>query len=577
VVVVLVAALLETAVPVPVAAGAGGEPAPVQVTPVTGAPAEVRGGVPAAPIEAEPVSPPPAVSLPEPGRVEMDVAASPTAAGVTPVAVSAAPEGAAGDAALSGRWDAPVADNEATGAADAAPSEALTVPSTVPSSPEPGDGGAELDGVTPESDVPAVSPSSKPYASSTTSTAPPPTVPSSSSSTSSTSTTSTSTTVPPTSTSTSTSVPAAPAGPARVSVEVLDQSTVERLGGEVLAFRVQRADGVATELPVGLRVSYGPFRFAYGAGWDTRVRLVALPACVLTSPEMPACWTETVIPTRNDLATQELVVDAVAVAPAGIDDLAVPTAPQTPTAETPTDTSTATVPGDEPTGEPAPAGDGSGPEPAAAVGGGVVFVLSSSGSGATGDFSATPLAPSSSWNVGLNSGNFAWSYEVPVQPAIAGGSPQVRLDYSSQSIDGMTSNTNSQPGWVGLGWSLPEAYIERSYRPCSADGGASQDLCWYTDPAGNRDHLTISLDGVSGRIVSDGSGGWKLAGDASWRVEHRAGASHGFGGGEYWVVKATDGTQYWFGFDRTAGTGNAQGSAWAVPVQGNHAGEPAWG
>jgi hypothetical protein len=50
-------------------------------------------------------------------------------------------------------------------------------------------------------------------------------------------------------------------------------------------------------------------------------------------------------------------------------------------------------------------------------------------------------------------------------PPVPGGlEPNLSLGYSSSSIDGRTSNTYTQPSWVGDGFELWPGYIERRAR-----------------------------------------------------------------------------------------------------------------
>ncbi|AYG04690.1 hypothetical protein D7I44_14930 [Gryllotalpicola protaetiae] len=203
----------------------------------------------------------------------------------------------------------------------------------------------------------------------------------------------------------------------------------------------------------------------------------------------------------------------------------------------------------------------------------------------TGNFTATPLKPSDSWNVSTQTGDFAWSYPLRTPPAAAGPAPALALDYDSQAVDGESGSTNNQPGSVGESWSLSGGgFIERSYTPCSDDSGpsgpvaTSGDLCWQSDNA------TISFDGHSGQLVKDtATGTWVMQADDGSRIEHLVGQAAGCGpsNGTYdddcWKVTTTDGTQYFFGLNQLPGwsSGNAAtNSAWTVPVYGNDAGEP---
>jgi hypothetical protein len=99
------------------------------------------------------------------------------------------------------------------------------------------------------------------------------------------------------------------------------------------------------------------------------------------------------------------------------------------------------------------------------------------------------------WLVGIGSGEFSWSYNVPVPAAPAGAAPSVGLSYSSGSIDGLVTGRNVQAGQAGLGWSdFANAFIERRYAPCD-EGEVFHDLCWRSHNA------TISLNGHQTELV----------------------------------------------------------------------------
>ncbi|WP_425338364.1 hypothetical protein, partial [Streptomyces flavochromogenes] len=88
----------------------------------------------------------------------------------------------------------------------------------------------------------------------------------------------------------------------------------------------------------------------------------------------------------------------------------------------------------------------------AAASGMTVLAATAGPSGSSGSFSATSLEPSGAWSAGGSTGGFTWSYPVGV-PTVPGGlKPGVTLGYSSQAVDGRTSASNNQAGWIGDGW-----------------------------------------------------------------------------------------------------------------------------
>ena len=103
-------------------------------------------------------------------------------------------------------------------------------------------------------------------------------------------------------------------------------------------------------------------------------------------------------------------------------------------------------------------------------GAGSVIMMAAGVSGPVGTYAATPLTVSSDWQVGLQSGDFAYTYKLPEPPAISGTAPGLAANYSSSSVDGQTTADNSQSSWAGNGWDLQPGFVERSYGSCSQDG-----------------------------------------------------------------------------------------------------------
>ncbi|MER6777913.1 MULTISPECIES: RHS repeat-associated core domain-containing protein [unclassified Streptomyces] len=338
---------------------------------------------------------------------------------------------------------------------------------------------------------------------------------------------------------TGTGLQGAAAVPSRVKVVVADHVTAQKAGVDGLVLSVARTDVALVPGSVNVKVDYSAFRGAYGGDWSSRLRLVRLPACALTTPQSPECRVQQPLATTNDTR-------------AGTVSASVDAAPQAP--------------------------------PAAVRGlasaGPTVLAVTAGASGASGDYKATSLQPSGSWTAGGSSGAFNWSYPVGV-PAVPGGlQPSVALGYNSQSVDGRTAASNNQPGWLGDGWSYEPGFIERRYKSCDDDraGGTNTtkvgDQCWYNDNA------TLSLGGKSTELVYDAAKGWHPANDSGERVEKLTGAANGDNNGEHWKVTTADGTQYFFGLNRLPGwkddTTPETNSAWTVPVYGNQPGEPCY-
>lgn len=306
-------------------------------------------------------------------------------------------------------------------------------------------------------------------------------------------------------------------GPQRVTVATYDHLTAEKLGGHGVALKLTRADGSRRSAPVGVTVDVGGFASAYGGNFESRLRLIAKPACALTTPQSVACNKSTPVPSKIDLVTHQL---------------------------------TATLPVAQQ---------------------GMLYVVAAAPNGEAGSYTATKLASSSKWSVGLQSGDFNWSYPIPKVAAVSGKAPDLDLSYSSQSVDGLTAAENAQPGWAGLGWSLETPYLERRYNSCADDGGDTGDQCWAGD------ELMLSLEGTSSELVKDKAAGgdvWRAKQDPGWRVERKKDADNGDNDGEYWLVQTPQGQTFTFGRGKQAGTGTATNSVFTVPVFGDDAGEP---
>lgn len=339
-------------------------------------------------------------------------------------------------------------------------------------------------------------------------------------------------------------------GPSRVTVTVADHKTTQQAGITGLLLSVQRSDGSTGAATTQVEVDYAKIKDAYGATWATSLRLTQLPACALTTPSKPECLKGTPLPTQNDAKTSTLTASV---------DLPASKAPSSLVKSAPSVL-------------------------AAPAGGMAVLAAEPTADGSEGSFKATSLAASGSWSAGGNSGAFSWNTPFAVPPAPGGLSPKVGLSYSSSSVDGRTGSTNNQSSWVGEGWEYNPGFIERKYASCENDkqGGnyssKTGDLCWKSENA------TMSLNGSSSELLWDaGKGVWKLSNDDGSRVERiydSPGNNSGDADSEYWRVTTTDGTQYWFGKNRLPGwtTGKEEtGSVNAVPVFGNHTGEPGHG
>ncbi|MCH5676425.1 RHS repeat-associated core domain-containing protein [Streptomyces gilvus] len=318
------------------------------------------------------------------------------------------------------------------------------------------------------------------------------------------------------------SAPTTGAAPAKVAVKVAAHRTAAALGINGTVLSLARADGRQGTGKTRLTLDYSGFARAYGGDYASRLTLVRLPACALTTPSVKKCQATTAIATQNDIAHHTLTATT-AVSASAVTALA----------------ATATAK-----------------------------------SGA-GSYQATSLNPSASWSAGGSSGDFTWSYPLSVPPSNGGPSPNLAITYDAQSVDGRLPSTNNQPSWVGEGFDLTTGYIERSYDSCDDDGQSGKnDECWANDNA------TLVLGGKSSPLIKDKTTGeWHAKADDGERVVRSTGATNGDNDGEFWTVTTPDGTQYVFGKNRLPGwaTGNpVTNSVDTVPVFGDDSGEPGY-
>jgi RHS repeat-associated protein len=313
-----------------------------------------------------------------------------------------------------------------------------------------------------------------------------------------------------------------------IEAKVVGREIAKRAGVDGVLFTLKAKDK-ASSGTVGATLDYSSFAEAFGGAYASRLTLMELPACALTAPKKKACRTTTPVPTDNDTEAQTLTARSVSVRSSGPTLLA------------------------------ATAGD----------------------AGKTGDFKATPLSPSATWSTDLNTGDFGWSYNIPVPEVPGKLAPQLALSYSSGSIDGRTGNTNNQSSWVGDGFELSPGFIERRYKPCAEDGQTAADginkpgdLCWGYDNA------YITFNGKGGELVpTEVADEFKLKQDDGTLVKRlrNTALANGDKDGEYWRVTTPDGTRYYFGYNRPSGWAEGKdetNSSWTVPVFGDDAGEP---
>jgi RHS repeat-associated protein len=318
-----------------------------------------------------------------------------------------------------------------------------------------------------------------------------------------------------------------------VTVNVLDQKTSRAMGvkGVVLKVTGPKDGGRAR-----LGIDYSAFASAYGGDWAGRLHFVRISDCAPESarpakpksakPKSAKCRTATPVDSTNSRGDEELTTDLSFT-------------------------------------------------PAAAGGARTMMLAVTAGTAsADGDYKATPLSASSTWEAGGSSGTFTWSYPLKAPQPAAGQTPQLAIGYDSGSVDGRTSTTNNQGTQVGEGFDITSSYIERKYGSCTDDGHSDKyDLCWKYDNA------SLVLNGKATELVKDDTTGeWRLKNDDASKVTRSTGAENGDDNGEHWTVVTGDGTKFVFGLNKLDGAASdvRTKSVWTVPVFGDDEGEPGY-
>jgi RHS repeat-associated protein len=311
----------------------------------------------------------------------------------------------------------------------------------------------------------------------------------------------------------------------RVRVSMATHATADALGVRGVIFSLARSDGSLAGGRVHVSLSYSAFAQAAGGSYASRLRLVELPGCALTTPQLAQCRKQTPVRSADNVRVARLGADV------NLPGLAASAAHRA-------------VDG----GAPAALVSSVSPAP-------VVLAAAASASGSGGNFAAEPSSEADAWVAGGSSGAFAHSYPIGVPPVPGGLEPHVSLDYRSQAVDGLTSATNNEASWVGDGWDYSPGYIEVEYPTCSTQTlqPVTGDLC----PGPGT--MILSRNGVSTPLVGSGST-FKEEADGGEKTVNQGG---------YWEVIEPDGTQYYFGMNQLPGyaSGDATtNSVWTVPV-----------
>jgi RHS repeat-associated protein len=312
-----------------------------------------------------------------------------------------------------------------------------------------------------------------------------------------------------------------------VQVTMTSHSTATALGVHGVVFTVARADGSGQASRVHVSLDYSQFADAYGGGYASRMHLVELPACALTTPQVPACRAPVQAGSTDDVRTS--MVGA---------DISLPANPAAATSHSS---------GSAPSAVLTAAMSSSASQ--------VVLAAEASYSGSGGSYAAEPLSEMDEWVNGGSSGAYTDSYPMHVPQVPGGLEPTVALSYDSQRTDGLTNSTNNEASWVGDGWDYSPGYIETDYDTCATNAlePDTGDLC--------ADHpiVTMSLNGSSTTLIGTGSS----------MAPETDGGQKVIQGNNYWEIIEPDGTQYWFGLNDLPGyaSGDAPtNSLWTVPV-----------
>src|SRR5439155_4104842 len=142
--------------------------------------------------------------------------------------------------------------------------------------------------------------------------------------------------------------------PGSVRVQVLDRAAAAA-AHQPLLLRVGRADGSTAAASVRVSLDYAGFARAFGADWSTRLALVQLPECALTTPAVEGCRPVPLASTNN-ATTRTVSADVVT------------------------------------------------------AGAGTLLAATTGPSGPAGDFTATQLAPSATWQAGASAGARSGAY-----------------------------------------------------------------------------------------------------------------------------------------------------------------------
>ncbi|MEV6546328.1 RHS repeat-associated core domain-containing protein [Streptomyces sp. NPDC051665] len=339
------------------------------------------------------------------------------------------------------------------------------------------------------------------------------------------------------------------AGPKVLGVSVRSRSLSTRLGvsGPVwsLAADPDTTAGASGSGQVEVGLDYGAFSQALGGNYASRLRLVELPACALTTPQLAECRKQIPLTSANN-SRSTMVSALVTLAGQASAKTASTGARRTGTASA----TSAVYSGSASSKASARTASTAGALT-------VIAATDSTGEegGAGGNYAST-LSSAGSWAQSGSSGTFNYTYKVESPAASTSLAPDASLSYNSGSVDGKTANTQAQSSWVGDGWSTQDSFVSQEFTPCDDSPEGSAGSVTTTDECYDGQVLTLSLNGSSASIVYDkDTSTYKLADDNGATVTKVTSSSNGSGTYDtsYWVITERDGTKYYFGRNELPG------------------------
>jgi RHS repeat-associated protein len=288
---------------------------------------------------------------------------------------------------------------------------------------------------------------------------------------------------------------------------VLSHQVADALGITGAVFTVARADGTDAAGRVHVSFDYAGFRDAYGGDYASRLHLVELPSCAVTTPHVASCHEQTPLVSGNDVTTSQAGADVIV------------------------------------------------PDASA---GAAVLAVTASAQGSGGDYAVEPVSETSQWLSGNSSGAYTYTYSVTVPPVPGGLAPDASLQYDSQLADGINAAVNPQASEVGDGWKSPvPGDIEIDYQTCAANF-AEPDILDLCDQVQEE---SLTQHGATTAIVLSSSDTYKKETDDTSDIQQVS------DGG--WEIISPDGTQYYYGLDKLPGwtSGDPEtNSIWTVPL-----------